>query len=128
MGKWVYRKLEASNIRGMCVRCNKHPQKKASGANKYRPLCSSCDKLLRRSATGKQKDADRIKTRDLELRRPYRKHVKSFCEHCGFIPQHMCQLDVDHINGDKTDNSLSNLQTLCANCHRLKTYLNKDWE
>jgi 5-methylcytosine-specific restriction endonuclease McrA len=36
-------------------------------------------------------------------------------------------LDVDHKNGDKKDNREINLQTLCANCHRLKTFLNKDW-
>jgi 5-methylcytosine-specific restriction endonuclease McrA len=36
------------------------------------------------------------------------------------------QLDVDHIDGDHTNNELNNLQTLCANCHRLKTQVNND--
>lgn len=45
---------------------------------------------------------------------------------CGFVPVDECQLDVDHINGDHSDNSIENLQTLCANCHRLKTKLNED--
>ena len=61
-------------------------------------------------------------------RRPWRLIVDTKCSNCGFVPLHICQLDVDHIDGDKTNNSSSNLQTLCANCHRLKTYLNKDWE
>lgn len=39
----------------------------------------------------------------------------------------MCQLDIDHVDGDHTNNNPINLQTLCANCHRLKTFLNKDW-
>lgn len=43
------------------------------------------------------------------------------CECCGFIPEDMCQLDVDHIDGDHQNNCVTNLQTLCANCHRLKT-------
>jgi len=50
------------------------------------------------------------------------------CNECGFIAIHPCQLDVDHIDGNRTNNDLQNLQILCSNCHRLKTYLNKDWE
>jgi hypothetical protein len=53
---------------------------------------------------------------------------KTSCELCGFLPQHICQLDVDHKDGNNKNNDHSNLQTICANCHRLKTYLNKDWE
>lgn len=32
-------------------------------------------------------------------------------------------LDVDHINGDKTNHKESNLQTLCKCCHAIKTHL-----
>ena len=58
--------------------------------------------------------------------RLYRNHKKDKCERCGFLPEHSCQLDVDHIDGNNKNDDLSNLQTLCANCHRLKTYINKD--
>lgn len=51
----------------------------------------------------------------------YKAHKKDFCEQCGFMG-HPCQLDVDHIDQDHLNASISNLQTLCANCHRLKTY------
>lgn len=63
-------------------------------------------------------------------RRKYREHKrykKNQCELCGFIPIHECQLDVDHIDGNHKNNTPNNLQTLCANCHRLKTHNNKDW-
>ena len=59
---------------------------------------------------------------------PYRKHKKDSCEECGFIPEHSSQLDVDHIDGDRWNNDPSNLQTLCANCHRLKTHTNRDYD
>lgn len=54
-------------------------------------------------------------------------HKKLYCEACGFVAIHRSQLDIDHIDGDHNNNSLNNLQTLCANCHRLKTQTNRDW-
>jgi len=44
------------------------------------------------------------------------------------MPQDICQLDVDHIDGNHKNNEINNLQTLCANCHRLKTKLERDYE
>jgi 5-methylcytosine-specific restriction endonuclease McrA len=49
------------------------------------------------------------------------------CIRCGFIAEDSVQLDVDHIDGNRSNNSPDNLQTLCANCHRLKTKINNDW-
>jgi len=57
---------------------------------------------------------------------PYAVHKKDTCEQCGFIPEHISQLDVDHKDGDRWNNDPENLQTLCANCHRLKTHLAGD--
>lgn len=62
-----------------------------------------------------------------QCRKSARAHKKDSCERCGFIPEDKVQLDVDHIDGDRSNNDLSNLQTLCANCHRLKTKQNKDF-
>ena len=64
----------------------------------------------------------------LSKRKRYTKHKKNYCQTCGFVPLHKCQLDVDHIDGNHKNDALDNLQTLCANCHRLKTYINKDWK
>lgn len=49
----------------------------------------------------------------------YSKLKGSYCEVCGFIPQDFCQLDIHHKNKDRSNNELSNLLTICANCHRL---------
>lgn len=57
---------------------------------------------------------------------PYRLFKGHSCERCGFIPEHRSQLDVDHIDGNSKNHERSNLQTLCANCHRLKTIENGD--
>ena len=57
----------------------------------------------------------------------YAIHKKNYCEVCAFIPVWLGQLDVDHIDGNNQNNDKENLQTLCANCHRLKTFNNKDF-
>lgn len=44
------------------------------------------------------------------------------CARCGFVCVDLVQMDRDHINGDRTDHRFANIQTLCANCHRLKSY------
>ena len=66
------------------------------------------------------------KCKEDNRRYPYKKYKKDSCEKCGFIAEHRAQLDVDHIDGNHQNNDPSNLQTLCANCHRLKTVLNED--
>lgn len=53
--------------------------------------------------------------------------VPLVCTICGFEARYKCQLDIDHIGGNRENNEPSNLQVICANCHRLKTQENKDW-
>lgn len=70
-------------------------------------------------------------------RSPYRKHRKTYCENIdgrlGFVctttildEAQGAQLDVDHRDGNKKNNNDENLQTLCASCHRYKTWKEKD--
>ena len=63
----------------------------------------------------------RGRPRGVDPRTVYRAHKKTACEACGFTGQ-PCQLDVDHIDENHQNNDPANLQTLCANCHRLKTW------
>jgi len=89
-----------------------------------RGLCH-CGKKVRprgRATSGQQI----FDTKCYMCRDEYRKHKKDYCELCGFVAIVAAQLDVDHIDGDRTNNHIDNLQTLCANCHRLKTHMNED--
>lgn len=45
------------------------------------------------------------------------------CERCGFQALDPCQIDLDHRDGEPSNNEDENLWSLCANCHRLKTYV-----
>lgn len=101
-----------------CKLCNNlaHFRRKSKlGFNQYHPYCASCIKENKKKYKYEPKP------------RSYRKHLKETCECCGFKPIHTCQLDIDHRDGNHKNNDIKNLQTLCANCHRLKSYLNKDY-
>ena len=94
--------------------------------------CSLCDNPAR--STKKNKDGSPRYSKYCRKHeaihyegKQYRAAKKDICEVCGFVPVNSCQLDVDHIDGDHTNNSSENLQTLCANCHRLKTFMNRDF-
>jgi len=65
----------------------------------------------------------------------YRAHAKKYCENIDCttdfskLPKELLEIfpfQVDHIDGNPSNNHPSNLMTLCPNCHHLKTMLNRD--
>jgi hypothetical protein len=65
----------------------------------------------------------------------YKKYRKDYCENqdgrLGFkctseIIFPLWQLSVDHFDGNKKNNNVSNLLTLCHNCHGIKTNIFKN--
>lgn len=99
--------------RPLCSICHVRPVADGQGSTRYRKRCTECIRAAR---------AIRLnKNRDWVL-----KHKKDRCEECGFKAEHPCQLDVDHIDGNRFNPDPSNFRTLCANCHRLKTLINGD--
>ena len=68
------------------------------------------------------------RTNCLTCRREAHKAKKGYCERCLMVPLDKTQLDVDHIDGNISNNELRNLQTLCKPCHRIKTKENRDYK
>ena len=48
------------------------------------------------------------------------------CQGCGLRNDTKGFLDIDHTDGDMTNNKIENLNLLCPNCHRFKTIKNKE--
>ena len=114
--------------RPKCIICGKPAQRggrvyiKKTGEQKiyYNKKCSRC---IWNDLSATQKREKR--TQQKNIKKPYLRHKGRQCEFCGFIAIDQCQLDVDHIDGDHKNNNSTNLQTLCSNCHRLKTFLRR---
>lgn len=106
-GAWQYQK-----DRPNCADCGlpaRYHSKNTDGSVKYwRNICTMCHK---------NRGQKQYK---------YRINKKTYCEMCGFIAIHRVQLDVDHIDGNHQNSEQTNLQTICANCHRLKTVMSGD--
>lgn len=94
--------------------------------------CKSCKRLLfdkwykskRKVRIKMTPDEKRLKNTIRIRKQNERKALKnkaSSCRRCGFIPENMCQLTIDHIDRNHKNNDINNLQTLCGNCHYLKT-------
>jgi 5-methylcytosine-specific restriction endonuclease McrA len=88
---------------------------KKDGRPMFHRTCSSCRK-------GGSSQKQRVYKEAM-----LRKAETMTCEKCGFKAEHICQLDVDHIDGNHKNNDPSNHQILCANCHRLKTHIERDY-
>lgn len=60
-----------------------------------------------------------MKTGNLHSKRPHREHVKMKCERCGMVPVHPALIDGHHKDGDRSNNTTENIESLCPCCHRL---------
>jgi hypothetical protein len=96
---------------------------KKDGRPLFKKLCKRCNRDWERYERPRR-EVRPTKPKYGEI--GYRRMRELTCDTCGFKAEHHCQLDIDHIDGNHDNNEQSNLQVLCSNCHRLKTWKNKD--
>lgn len=96
--------IDTSHFLGKSSRSGMHSSAKKSAA----------EILIIRPATERRKDTYRLRRALLEIGRPH------LCAKCGLGDQWNggpLVLEIDHINGQRTDDREENLQFLCPNCH-----------
>lgn len=107
MGNWVHRisQINAELRTAVCESCGPVRIKSKGPKGGARWRCAKGKKRYRSPFYDK----------------PYRKNLLKTCERCPFVPEDACQLDIHHLDGNHDNDDPANLQTLCANCHRLVT-------
>ena len=73
------------------------------GFKKWHKYCTECSKIAYNPKLG------------------YLRHKSDTCECCGFKSVDKCQLDIVYKDSNRKNKDASNIQTLCANCSRLRT-------
>jgi hypothetical protein len=107
MGQWVHR-LSNINLHAMTATCESCGPvsiwMKNQGHGQLMPRCKNAE----------------LRWHKRNGRHHYRPQVGDKCERCGFVAVVVDQLDVHHKDGNRKHNRPANLETLCANCHRLE--------
>jgi len=104
-----------------CYTCNKRFNKRPTEIKKSKSgkhFCNhSCaakeNNKLRRGELHPNYKIGKHSYRERKLR-----NSNLVCEICN--ESHPCTLEVHHIDGDRSNNKLDNLELLCANCHLKK--------
>ena len=95
---------------------------KYCGARTQKKGCSYRNYVHFPKVLGKNKNHLSI-GRDSLRNRLLNKHGNK-CQKCGIENKYSSFFDMDHRDGNRKNNKMSNLWILCPNCHRIKTIKN----
>lgn len=123
MGRPRTKVIVNEHDRPLCINdgCNKQVTVSAyysNGTAKWRPVCGHCSQ----AQTGKHAYADGVS--------PFKKNTCSNKDgrlgftcavNFKFLPKECYITEIDHIDGDDTNNCKDNVQELCVICHKIKS-------
>ena len=100
----------------ICPVCNLRKREKKK--NGFRKTCQRCRRPDRKGSK------ERLRDKLLSI---FKNEDGSYQCKCGFIAIDECQMDINHKDGNHTNNAIVNLELICSNCHRLITKAEKHY-
>ena len=116
-----FHKTKQRSVIKICAQCGKEVRKTPSDLSNSKSGLVFCNRECKELAQ-RIGGIEEIQPDHYGVVGSYRRYKGNICERCGFVPENPCQLDVHHVDENHENNEQSNLQTLCANCHRLVTF------
>jgi len=121
-------RYESSRITVSCSYCSTEIRTTPSNLKKSKNGFHFCDNDCKFAAAASPKTkyqtgiAPKKTTKNSYRRHMLRESKDPKCVRCGYR-EHAKLLDVDHIDSNRNNNAVSNLQFLCVMCHATKTRL-----
>ena len=112
-----------SRIKTQCSYCNKDIIKSRKKVEKQKTKYIFCSNKCKYDAVVSPVHdfhTGMPRTRNLSYRKFALRNKEHACVRCGYS-EHIELLDIDHIDSNRINNSLDNLQVLCVMCHAIKT-------
>lgn len=105
-----------------CGQCQKPIERLANDLNRTKKKILFCDKTCAAIYNNEHRKLNR--PNKIEYRNHALKHLPNQCNICGYN-KFLSVLEVHHIDRDRTNNSIENLEILCPNCHAERHLLTK---
>jgi hypothetical protein len=120
-----HKKFEGLRHLYNCVTCGKEcesPPSRRNTRKKYcsrdcRDVCTKDREQQRLEYNANRKLNGNWRTSSVTLKKYVLSIKLPICEVCGF-KEHICCIEIHHIDEDRDNNDLSNIKVVCCNCHR----------
>lgn len=112
--------LKGSRVFVDCAHCGKSTEKKASALNNSKSGLYFCNRECKEAAQTYMKAImpDHYGTGG-NYRAAALKHYGASCQRCGYS-KNIAAIHVHHVDRNRNNNDLNNLEVLCANCHAIE--------
>lgn len=114
--------LKGTSVQLKCAHCSKEFFRSLSKSVAPKFGLSFCNRECKEAGQGYIKEIQPSHygtgTGEFSYREKAFNHYKAICAHCSY--SNILALEVHHIDKNRRNNDLSNLQILCANCHTIE--------
>ena len=113
--------LKGTRVKTKCGHCGKEIYKKKSSADNSKSGLLFCNRKCKEAGQRYIEDImpDHYGTGQKDYRKLALDNLPNECNRCGY-KENVKALDVHHIDRDRQNNELPNLEILCCNCHAIE--------